>query len=383
MSRLSFVTLLLISGFWACKPGSDLARQLSVLQNEGSNSSQTETATAAGGCSLSPADQRKAVQSFKALMPVFHHPRCANCHGGINFFSPTYEALHGGGAVAMVDRDVEGPDGSIIARQRPDFETCGECHDAATDWRIPAPVQDISFAGRTAGQICEQIKRASGAPQNLLNHLQKNEDIRLGFEGRRGHTSLSPEPPPLTAAAFKAKVGVWLQAMKATESWPDPSSCGCIPPGKAGYSLVILHRVTSEKLGVERSVTMNAVVRELDAPDAEGNTFAGEGSYQGSARRYNPSCDNNMRTDYETIPLGGNAKGAATADDLGGGQISLVFSITPLDPREDLPERVLPSLANMVLAGDSGQHTQTFEMQGDLCRGSLTHVTEWSAKRIK
>ena len=152
---------------------------------------------------------------------------------------------------------------------------------------------------------------------------------------------------------------------------------------RLGYALVIVHRVTSEKLGVERSVTMKAVVRELDTPDAEGNTFAGKGSYQGSARRYNPSCDNNMRTSYKTIPLVGKAKGAATADDLGGGQIGLVFSITPLDPPEDLPEQVPPSLGNMAFAGDSGHHTNTFEMQSDLCRGTLTHVTEWSAKRIK
>lgn len=150
MSRLYLVSLLVISSSWACKPGSDLTQQLGALQKADSKSN---TITAAGNCSLSLSEQRKAVQSFQALMPVLRHPRCANCHGGINFFSPSHEKLHGGGAVEMVDRDVEGPDGTIIARQRPDFETCGSCHDAATDWRIPAPVQDISFAGRTAGQI--------------------------------------------------------------------------------------------------------------------------------------------------------------------------------------------------------------------------------------
>lgn len=339
-------------------------------------------ATAAGGCSLSSSEQLKAVNSFKALMPVFQHPRCANCHGGIDFFSPSHEDLHGGGAVAMVDRDVEGPDGTIIARQRPDFETCGSCHDAAADWRIPAPVQNISFAHRTAGQICQQIKHASGNPPNLLSHIQQNEDIRLGFEGRRGHTSLSPEPPPLTAAAFNAKVGVWLQAMKATESWPEPSSCGCESVPR-GYSLVVVHRVTSSKLGVERSVTMKAVVRELDTADAEGNTFAGESSYQGSARRYNPSCDNDQRTDYSTIPLVGKAKGTATADDMGGGQISLVFTITPLNQPENLPEAVLPAFGNLMLKGGVGQDSRTLKLQSDQCRGTLTHVTEWSATRIK
>ena len=241
----------------------------------------------------------------------------------------------------------------------------------------------LSFAGRTAGQICEQIKRASDNPPNLLNHIQQNEDIRLGFEGRRGHTSLSPTPPPLTAEAFKAKVGVWLQAMKATESWPQPSSCGCIRPGSQTYSLVVVHRVTSSNLGVERSVTMKAVVRELDTPDAEGNTFAGQGSYDGWARRYNPSCDNDLRTDYKTVPLVGEAKGGGNADDLGGGQISLVFTITPLNPPENLPEAVLPALRNLVLTGGAGHDSRTLKLQSDRCRGPLTDVSEWSAKLIK
>lgn len=179
----------------------------------------------------------------------------------------------------------------------------------------------------------------------------------------------------------------------------DPNHCGkcivkceqgercvkgqCVGSKRRGYSLMVVHRVTSAKLGVERSVTMKAVVSELDTPDAEGNNFAGEGSYDGWARRYNPSCDNDFHTDYTTIPLGGKAKGGGNTDDLGGGQIALVITITPLNPPENLPEAVLPAVVNLVLTGGAGHHSQTFEMQSDLCRGTLTHVTEWNVKRIK
>ncbi|MBA2706857.1 MAG: hypothetical protein H0U59_03520 [Gemmatimonadaceae bacterium] len=128
---------------------------------------------------------------------------------------------------------------------------------------------------------------------------------------------------------------------------------------------------------------MKAAVRELDTPDAEGNTFAGKGSYDGWARRYNPSCDNNNRTHSENIVLGGKAKAAASTDDLGSGQLSLVFSITPLDSPEDLPERVYPALGSFVLMGGSGRDSKTFTVQSDRCRGTLTHVTEWSATRLE
>jgi hypothetical protein len=179
----------------------------------------------------------------------------------------------------------------------------------------------------------------------------------------------------------------------------DPKHCGkcivecekdekcvkgvCVGSNRRGYSLVVVHRVTSSNLGVERSVTMKAVVRELDAPDDEGNTFAGKGSYDGWARRYNPSCDNQQRTKYETIPLTGEAKGSGNADDMGNGQISLVFTITPLNPPENLPEGVLPAFGNLVLTRGTGQESRTLKMQSDRCRGTLTHVTEWTAKRIR
>ncbi len=150
---------------------------------------------------------------------------------------------------------------------------------------------------------------------------------------------------------------------------------------RAGYSLVVVHRVTSSKLGVERSVTMKAVVRELDTPDADGNTFAGNGSYEGSFRKYNPSCDNDFRTDYETLPLVGKAEGSGFADDMGGGQTSLSFSITPLVADED--GSILPIANALLLTKGKGHESRTFTMQSDLCRGTLTHVTEWSATRLE
>jgi hypothetical protein len=226
-----FLPILVVLG---CTVGSGQERRVAQLQG--------------AECPLSETKQLEAVRRFKALMPVFHHPRCANCHGGIDFFSAGYEDLHGGAAVEMIDGEVRGPDGSVISRRRPDFTTCGTCHDAAAPrrWEFPHPGMDISFAGRSAGQICEQIKRSgsSGDPSSFLeNHIQDDALIRLGFEGRRGHKTLSPLPPPMTAAEFNAKVASWLESMKIEENdWPQPASCGCIAP-EVWYGTVTYQQV--------------------------------------------------------------------------------------------------------------------------------------------
>jgi hypothetical protein len=50
--------------------------------------SQTANTTAARGpsCPLPVGRQVKAVKAFLEIMPVFQHPRCFNCHGGVNPF---------------------------------------------------------------------------------------------------------------------------------------------------------------------------------------------------------------------------------------------------------------------------------------------------------
>jgi hypothetical protein len=128
---------------------------------------------------------------------------------------------------------------------------------------------------------------------------------------------------------------------------------------------------------------MKATIRQLDTPDAEGNTFAGDGSYEGSFRKYNPSCDNKMRTEYTTAPLVGKTKAGGAVSDMGDGTTSLSFSMTPLAPEQDGGiDAVLPVTQTLVLKGGKGQDSTTFKLQSDKCRGTLTHVTEWSVTRV-
>ena len=47
------------------------------------------------GCRITPAENNRAVAAFEKMLPVLQHPRCANCHGKIDVFSPEAETTHG------------------------------------------------------------------------------------------------------------------------------------------------------------------------------------------------------------------------------------------------------------------------------------------------
>lgn len=169
-------------------------------------------------CPLSRAQEAAAVENFKALMPIIRHPRCSNCHGGIDFRSPGYGKLHGGGEVEEFG--------------------CRECHDAQTSpgnpWRS-AP-QDFRFPGRTAAQICMSIK-GHRSPSEFLSHLRKDELILAAFEGRRGHTGLAPKPPSTTHDVFLTQAKRWTDLLKSAGGpggWLGAPRCGCAPSGWFG-----------------------------------------------------------------------------------------------------------------------------------------------------
>ena len=46
------------------------------------------------------------LQLFQPMMPVLHHERCANCHGGVDVFS---DQSHGGGALAKSEVPLDTP----------------------------------------------------------------------------------------------------------------------------------------------------------------------------------------------------------------------------------------------------------------------------------
>jgi hypothetical protein len=45
-------------------------------------------------CPLTAEQTQKSIQAFAQITPLLHHPRCENCHGGVDPFSET--GNHGG-----------------------------------------------------------------------------------------------------------------------------------------------------------------------------------------------------------------------------------------------------------------------------------------------
>jgi hypothetical protein len=309
------VSTLLVTVLWACT-------------GSGGAPKQSRQAAAAGKCSLTPARQIEAVKRFEELMPVFHSPRCANCHGGINFFSPNHGELHGGGAIEMKDGEVKGPDGSVISSRRPDFTTCGSCHDASNRWIIPRPADNISFPGRTAGQICEQIKRFTRLGPNVFKeHIETDDLIGLAFEGKRGHTSLEPAPPPLARDVFNAKVAAWLTSLKADEDWPEPLSCGCVAPTMR-YRVTVHTRTQTENYGEVSNLFYSA---ELRSDPSVPEDLIGKGRYSGYVISRKVNCHNNEPERKKTHAVSGNLDASGTAMEMPGEGLHLVYVLGTTD----------------------------------------------------
>ena len=100
------------------------------------------------------------------MMPVFEHPRCSNCHGGVDPFTDA----HRGGAMDSTADD----------------EQCQDCHDQLPGWRIPGP--GMFFAGRDAETICKQIKFLSfGGAEDFVEHIRNDHGniqfIATGYKG--------------------------------------------------------------------------------------------------------------------------------------------------------------------------------------------------------
>jgi hypothetical protein len=155
------------------------------------------------------------IELFAKLMPVFSHPRCVNCHGGVNpydvdgstpsadidktiklkmHFEPGLVA-HGGGATSASD-------------------DCGDCHTSANNWKL-APTQ-LRFTGKTTKQLCEMQSVAAQVDQGAyVRHLSADPLIGLAFAGFRGGTSGHADRPGMNRDDFVQGAAEWLTNGKA------------------------------------------------------------------------------------------------------------------------------------------------------------------------
>jgi hypothetical protein len=245
-------------------------------------------------CNLSIAEKQKAVTAFAALMPNFSHPRCANCHGGIDVYAPSANELHGGGQRHMrkvVDStNFNAGLGPVEVSMDRDVNQCQGCHDVP-GWLQPDTSEHISFAGRSASTICRQIKHRM-SPAGLTSHLAHDALVLAGFAGKRGHNNLAPKPPPITLVDFQRKMAAWADVVRdrsANDDWQGgmDSDCGCIVDGK-GYRITEHDRIVSAKQGLGRDITYSADL----TVDRDGQGYTGTGTYYGTVVVQKLNCHN-------------------------------------------------------------------------------------------
>jgi hypothetical protein len=144
------------------------------------------------------------LQLFQKMLPVIRHPRCANCHGGIDPRTPAHQGM----------KEVLG--GS----------DCDVCHGdtdvspKSDDWVLPG--KDHFFVGKTDEELCSlysEFAMKQGHARFMSNHINGDTLIGAAFVGLIGGartpgagTPPDPpaDPPPISKKVFSKLAQDWL-----------------------------------------------------------------------------------------------------------------------------------------------------------------------------
>jgi hypothetical protein len=184
-------------------------------------------AQAGESCPLPVDKQVEAVGAFAKMLPVFRHPRCMNCHGGVDPLSEQHRGVEA--LDETIDR-MGGPE----ARARYE-EQCQMCHDGLPGWTIPGP--PVFFIGKTDEELCLQMKTFEPTGESFVEHLDNDHHgiqfIKAGFAGDRAlgadglaDFSLVAEPPPGTQAELVEKAKRWTEILG--DGYQASKPCGCV-----------------------------------------------------------------------------------------------------------------------------------------------------------
>jgi len=156
------------------------------------------------------ADAAAAKAAFLAAFPVFMHPRCMNCHPsgdaplqGDDSHPHTQNVLRGGAGM-----------GKYALR-------CIDCHQlenvaganmppGAPNWHLPLPQMKLVFQGKSAGELCRQLKdpkqNGGRTVDKAIEHLEKDRLVLWGWAPGEGRST-----PPLSHEEFARKMQEWLR----------------------------------------------------------------------------------------------------------------------------------------------------------------------------
>ena len=213
---------------------------------------------AANSCPLPLGNQVKAVAAFAKMIPVFRHPRCSNCHGGVDPFVDPKIGKHGGG-----EQDAEAFEDGV----------CEDCHDQMSGgmqnskWKMAPP--PMFWVTKTDQELCMQVREMEPDAAKYVGHIRddngKEPFTLVAFKGMRalsegtksvsGHEIIK-ESPPGTLEKMTQQAQDYVDAMGG--SLVGSSDCGCkLKPVEVHFrsTLTIADaRITSTITGEGRAV---------------------------------------------------------------------------------------------------------------------------------
>jgi hypothetical protein len=159
-----------------------------------------------------PQPKPDAAASRAAFLQVYRvlvSPRCQNCH-------PAGDApLQGDDSHVHLQDVKRGKDGHGVYGMR-----CHTCHQSTNlpgdhmppgnpKWSLPSPELKMVFVGRSAPELCRQIKdpkqNGGRSLQALFNHVAKDDLVGWGWNPGDGRTL-----PPLNRAETVAQLKTWI-----------------------------------------------------------------------------------------------------------------------------------------------------------------------------
>jgi len=141
---------------------------------------------------------------FQKMLPVIRHPRCSNCHGGVD---PVSGRGHTPGAI------------DTNPAHTSTYQPCKDCHSDAKEWFSPGA--DHFFVGKPDREVCAifaEFAMKQGHARFIDNHLTQDIQIMAGFEGlmggardTTGTSTDKADPPPMKHGEFVKLGKDWIE----------------------------------------------------------------------------------------------------------------------------------------------------------------------------
>jgi hypothetical protein len=231
-----------------------------ALGNSSSHRAPLTRTVARDDCPRSVVQQIRSVKAFRAMMPVFRHPRCFNCHGNFDIAAESHAGSD------FVKNSGLNPRELLNAEQRRDLhEFCGTCHSNITGHAVRRQLNDslvlegwmvapkpMLWHDKNDEQLCMQMKQFEPTGNRFIDHLTTDHNeilfIEAAFRGDRALEGkelqkIRIEKPPGTQARLIEQAKKWVNALDADREWPGAPSCGCVPPR---VRLQVTHQTSME-----------------------------------------------------------------------------------------------------------------------------------------